>query len=652
MTDAAPPDRDRAHHCRLRQLRRGRHPGRPQDVLGLRRLRRLGHHGAHRAEHARRRGRRAGGRRHSWRRRSRPCSSDLEVGAIKTGMLANAGIVEAVARRLRDGPRRPLVVDPVMVATSGDVLLEPDAVDALKRELFPLATLITPNLPEAARLLGARGGRERGRDGRAGPGAARARLPGGAPQGRARQRRGRRSTSCAMAPASSASCARASTRATRTAPAARFRPPSRPCWRRAWRCGRPSAAPRRSCGRRLQAGARARRRARQRAGRPPVRHPPLSAAGLTKNGAIVAETASFDPISPYSACMVGLTLPRILGTLRAANGEPGMRSVCPRLRRPPRRWPPRAMHAGCGNSASGSGGSPPASTAGLPADAPGRAGQRGPACARPGGRWPGLHRRGPSAAASTSTRPSSEDQLAPSYERTQGASGEQLANIEKSLRRQLQETNLGRLAGAVALPHRPQGSLRHQGRPAAPPGRRSHRPTCPRPRPPSVRLLRLPHGGCLRQAIQQHRFLERQKEPESQARALTEARIWQSTALPSWRTSARVNLTRPGTLLASPLVKPRVSRLGGIRLWLYLACVELTGPAPLLECIAPATTGTPNPPRHRDHLRPHQRTLGVRCPRAEWTDLFRRAGQDTAVPDLQLELALGQSLRGGCTRRG
>jgi hydroxymethylpyrimidine/phosphomethylpyrimidine kinase len=81
--------------------------------------------------------------------------SDLDVGAIKTGMLANAGIVEAVARCLRSAPRRPLIVDPVMVATSGDVLLAPDAVDALKRELIPLATLITPNLPEAARLLGA-----------------------------------------------------------------------------------------------------------------------------------------------------------------------------------------------------------------------------------------------------------------------------------------------------------------------------------------------------------------------------------------------------------------------------------------------------------------------------------------------------------------
>jgi hydroxymethylpyrimidine/phosphomethylpyrimidine kinase len=86
--------------------------------------------------------------------------SDLDVRAIKTGMLADAAIVETVAGRLRrspgQGPRRPLVVDPVMVATSGDVLLAPEAIDAVKRELIPLATIITPNLPEAARLLGVR----------------------------------------------------------------------------------------------------------------------------------------------------------------------------------------------------------------------------------------------------------------------------------------------------------------------------------------------------------------------------------------------------------------------------------------------------------------------------------------------------------------
>ncbi len=80
--------------------------------------------------------------------------SDLAVGAIKTGMLATAAIVEAIAHRLGGWPR-PLVVDPVMVATSGDALLAPDAVAAVKRALVPLATLITPNLPEAACLLDA-----------------------------------------------------------------------------------------------------------------------------------------------------------------------------------------------------------------------------------------------------------------------------------------------------------------------------------------------------------------------------------------------------------------------------------------------------------------------------------------------------------------
>jgi hydroxymethylpyrimidine/phosphomethylpyrimidine kinase len=80
--------------------------------------------------------------------------SDLDVRAIKTGMLADAEIVQTVARVLRASPPRPVIVDPVMVATSGDVLLRPDAVDALKLKLAPLAALITPNLAEAAILLG------------------------------------------------------------------------------------------------------------------------------------------------------------------------------------------------------------------------------------------------------------------------------------------------------------------------------------------------------------------------------------------------------------------------------------------------------------------------------------------------------------------
>ncbi len=80
--------------------------------------------------------------------------SDLDVGAIKTGMLANTAIIETVVAELRSHASLPVVVDPVMVATSGDSLLAPEAVDAVRRLLIPQAVLITPNLPEAAKLLG------------------------------------------------------------------------------------------------------------------------------------------------------------------------------------------------------------------------------------------------------------------------------------------------------------------------------------------------------------------------------------------------------------------------------------------------------------------------------------------------------------------
>lgn len=76
------------------------------------------------------------------------------VSAIKTGLLCNASIVSVVARSLRNMKRHKLVVDPVMVATTGDALLDPEGIAIYKRELFPLATLITPNLDEAACLLG------------------------------------------------------------------------------------------------------------------------------------------------------------------------------------------------------------------------------------------------------------------------------------------------------------------------------------------------------------------------------------------------------------------------------------------------------------------------------------------------------------------
>jgi hydroxymethylpyrimidine/phosphomethylpyrimidine kinase len=79
---------------------------------------------------------------------------DLDVRAAKTGMLATAGVIETVADRLQAHPIAALVVDPVMRATSGDALLEPAAVERLRDLLLPLATLVTPNLDEAARLTG------------------------------------------------------------------------------------------------------------------------------------------------------------------------------------------------------------------------------------------------------------------------------------------------------------------------------------------------------------------------------------------------------------------------------------------------------------------------------------------------------------------
>src|SRR5262245_26336671 len=79
---------------------------------------------------------------------------DLDVGAVKIGMLATRGLIEAVAHGLDCFPGVPVVRDPVMVAASGAPLLDEDAVETLRAVLIPRASLITPNLPEAAKLLG------------------------------------------------------------------------------------------------------------------------------------------------------------------------------------------------------------------------------------------------------------------------------------------------------------------------------------------------------------------------------------------------------------------------------------------------------------------------------------------------------------------
>ncbi|HET7234839.1 MAG TPA: bifunctional hydroxymethylpyrimidine kinase/phosphomethylpyrimidine kinase [Actinomycetota bacterium] len=80
--------------------------------------------------------------------------TDIGVDAAKTGMLASAAIVEAVADAVAETHVPNLVVDPVFMSKHGHALLEPDAVDALRARILPLATLVTPNLPEATGLVG------------------------------------------------------------------------------------------------------------------------------------------------------------------------------------------------------------------------------------------------------------------------------------------------------------------------------------------------------------------------------------------------------------------------------------------------------------------------------------------------------------------
>ena len=83
-------------------------------------------------------------------------ATDLGIDAAKTGMLASSAIIEAVAAAIDAYGIRNLVVDPVMVAKGGAILLRDDAIDSLRTRLLPLAAVVTPNLPEAEVLLGRR----------------------------------------------------------------------------------------------------------------------------------------------------------------------------------------------------------------------------------------------------------------------------------------------------------------------------------------------------------------------------------------------------------------------------------------------------------------------------------------------------------------
>ena len=80
--------------------------------------------------------------------------TDIFPDAGKIGMVSSSGLIEVIAQKLREYGARHVVVDPVMVATSGSALLRPEAVDTLERELLPLAEVVTPNIPEAEILAG------------------------------------------------------------------------------------------------------------------------------------------------------------------------------------------------------------------------------------------------------------------------------------------------------------------------------------------------------------------------------------------------------------------------------------------------------------------------------------------------------------------
>lgn len=75
--------------------------------------------------------------------------TDIYPDAVKIGMVSSSSLIEMIAKKLKEYKVENIVVDPVMVATSGARLISEDAIETLKKELLPLATLITPNIPEA-----------------------------------------------------------------------------------------------------------------------------------------------------------------------------------------------------------------------------------------------------------------------------------------------------------------------------------------------------------------------------------------------------------------------------------------------------------------------------------------------------------------------
>ena len=144
-----------SHDRRVGLRRRRRHPGRPEGLRGRRLPRHERDRRADRAEHGRRDAPCTRCRLTFVRAQLEAVFDDIGVDAAKTGMLFSAPLIETVADFLERHPV-PLVVDPVLVASSGARLLEEDAVETLVARLFPLATVVTPNLAEAEALVGTR----------------------------------------------------------------------------------------------------------------------------------------------------------------------------------------------------------------------------------------------------------------------------------------------------------------------------------------------------------------------------------------------------------------------------------------------------------------------------------------------------------------
>ncbi|OEF30148.1 bifunctional hydroxymethylpyrimidine kinase/phosphomethylpyrimidine kinase [Vibrio rumoiensis] len=80
--------------------------------------------------------------------------TDIDIAAVKIGMLNDCNVIKVIAEKLKQYQPKYVVLDPVMVATSGDPLIQTSAIQTLQNELFPLVSVITPNLPEAALLIG------------------------------------------------------------------------------------------------------------------------------------------------------------------------------------------------------------------------------------------------------------------------------------------------------------------------------------------------------------------------------------------------------------------------------------------------------------------------------------------------------------------